>query len=259
MKRAVVVALACVLALSGASAAMAEEDSTPQPVVRMGDWVEIGDDLFVNFIISLTTEYQTTHNLDFEGDIQDGTATLDCQSSACYAGQGDHLWNEGRIGFDIRYKKNLKAQFLYETQAVYDGSVIDDRATNTVHVERWWIDYQFNDTPFRLRVGAWLYQPDIGGTRSDDDPGLHLFAEFGNFEIKFGAIIEEESSTQFDGRTPDVPNRLTNDNDNIHYELLFNYESKPHKFCLCIFWDRDRMEDGKGQTEMDYVQGMPGW
>jgi predicted deacylase len=52
MKRAVVVGLACMLAMSGASAALAqEEDTTPEPVVRMGDWVEIGDDLFVNFII----------------------------------------------------------------------------------------------------------------------------------------------------------------------------------------------------------------
>ena len=263
MKRAVVVGLACMLAMSGASAALAqEEDTTPEPVVRMGDWVEIGDDLFVNFIITNTMEYQTTTNYDFEGDIQDGTATTDCQSSACYAGQGDHFWNEGRIGFDVRYKKNLTAQLLYETQAVYDGSVIDDAATNTVHVERFWIDYDFENTPFRLRVGAWLYQPDIGGTRTDDDPGLHLFAEFGNFEFKFGAIIEQESSLAFDGRPesdPSVPNRLTNDNDNIHYEFLINYESKPHSFCLCVFWDRDRMETGKGQTEMDYVQVMPGW
>jgi hypothetical protein len=261
MKRAVVVALVCIWAVSFTSAALAQEDedSAPQPVVRMGDWVEIGDDLFVNFIITLTMQYQTTQNLDFEGDIQDGTATTDCQSSACYVGQGDHLWNEGRIGFDIKYKKNLKAQFLYETQGVYDGSVIDDRETNTVHVERWWVDYTFDNTPFRLRVGAWLYGPDIGELRNDDDPGLHLFAEFGNFELKFGAIVEEESSTQFAGRTPDVPNRLTNDNDNIHYEFLINYESKPHRVCLCIFWDRDRMEDGQGQTEVDYVQVMPGW
>jgi hypothetical protein len=88
---------------------------------------------------------------------------------------------------------------------------------------------------------------------------LHLFAEFGNFEFKFGAIIEEESSLAFDGRTANVPNRVTNDNDNIHYEFLFNYTSKPHTFCLCVFWDRDRMEQGKGQTEMDYIQVMPGW
>jgi hypothetical protein len=260
MKRAVVVVtLASVWALSFTSAALAQEDSAPQPVVRMGDWVEIGDDLFVNFIITLTMQYQTTTNLDFEGDIQDGTATTDCQSSACYVGQGDHLWNEGRIGFDIRYKKNLKAQFLYETQAVYDGSVIDDRETNTVHVERWWVDYTFQGTPFRMRLGAWLYSPDIARLRFDDDPGLHVFAEFGNFEFKFGAIVEDESSTAFDGRTPNVPNRHVNDNDNIHYEFLLNYESKPHQFCLCVFWDRDRMEDGKGQTEMDYVQIMPGW
>ena len=52
MKRAVVVVLVCVLALSLAPAALAQ-DTAPQPVVRMGDWVEIGDDLFVNFIVPL--------------------------------------------------------------------------------------------------------------------------------------------------------------------------------------------------------------
>jgi hypothetical protein len=262
MKRAVAVVLGCVLTLSLASAAVAAEDSTPKPVVRMGDWVEIGDDLFVNFIISITGHYQTTTNLEFEGDIQDGTATTDCQSSSCYVGQGDHLQNESRIGFDVMYKKNLRAQVLYETQTVYDGTNIDDADTNTVHIERFWVDYKFANTPFRALVGAWLYGPDIGELRNDDDPGLHLFAEFGNFEFKFGAIIEQESSLAFDGRPesdPSVPNRLTNDNDNIHYEFLVNYESKPHRFCLCVFWDRDRMETGKGQTEMDYIQVMPGW
>jgi hypothetical protein len=259
MKRAIAVVLAYVLALSLISVAMAAEDSTPKPVVRMGDWVEVGDDLFVNFIITNTMHYQTTTNLDFEGDIQDGTATLEGSSSNLYVGSGDHFQNEGRIGFDVMYKKNLKAQVLYETQTVYDGSMIDDAGDNAVHIERFWVDYKFANTPFRARVGAWLYGPDIGQLRNDDDPGLHLFAEFGNFEFKFGAIIEEESSLAFDGRTANVPNRVTNDNDNIHYEFLFNYTSKPHTFCLCVFWDRDRMEQGKGQTEMDYIQVMPGW
>jgi len=259
MKRVVPVGLACLLVLSSMSVAMAAEDTTPKSVVRMGDWVEVGDDLFVNFILSITGHYQTTTNLDFEGDIQDGTATTEGSSSSLYVGQGDHLQNESRIGFDIMYKKNLKAQILYETQTVYDGTVIDDGGDNAVHIERFWVDYKFANTPFRARVGAWLYGPDIGELRNDDDPGIHLFAEFGNFEFKFGAIIEEESSIRFGGRTPNVPNNLTNDNDNIHYEFLFNYESKPHRICLCIFWDRDRMEQGKGQTEMDYIQVMPGW
>jgi hypothetical protein len=263
MKRAVAVVLVCVLALSLAPAALAQ-DSAPQPVVRMGDWVEIGDELFVNFIASVTGHYQTTTNLDFEGDVQDGTATTDCQSSSCYVGQGDHLQNESRFGVDLMYKKNLKARVLYETQGVYDGSNIDGTDTNTTRIERFEIHYKFANTPFRMTIGAWLYGPDIGELRNDDDPGLHLYAEFGNFEFKFGALIEESSSWAFDNRNADQDppgdfNRYTNDNNNIHYEFLVNYESKPHRFCLCVFWDRDRMEQGNGQTEMDYIQVMPGW
>jgi hypothetical protein len=249
--------------LSLAAAAMAQS-TAPKPVVRVGNWVEVGDDVFVHFILSNTMEYQTTTNLDFERKIQDGTASANGQSSATYIGQGDHFQNEARIGLDFKYKKNLEAQVLYETQTVYDGTNIDATDTNTNHIERFWIDYKFAGTPFRARIGAWLYGPDIAQLRQDDDPGLHLWADFGNFSFKFGAIIEDSSSLEFDNRNANraFPNnfvRYTNDNNDIHYEFLFNYTSKPHKFCLCIFWDRDRMEAGKGQTEADYVQIMPGW
>jgi len=69
MKRAVQATLICTIVLSIMSIAAAQQE--PVPVVRMGDWIEIGDDVFMNFIAQTRIHYQWTHNYDFEDDIRD--------------------------------------------------------------------------------------------------------------------------------------------------------------------------------------------
>ena len=86
----------------------------------------------------------------------------------------------------------------------------------------------------------------------DDDPGFHLFYEQGPLDIQLSITIEEESGRRFSG--PGGAH-LQNDNDNIKYFLGLRYKAKPHTFCLCLHWERDRF----GATEHDFFQVMPGW
>jgi len=48
--------------------------------------------------------------------------------------------------------------------------------------ERYWIDYKFQGTPLRMRVGADLWNVDQAGLYGDDDPRFALFGEFGDFD-----------------------------------------------------------------------------
>jgi hypothetical protein len=257
MKRVVHVVLACAVVLAIGAIAVAQEPLVP--VVRMGDWVEIGDEVFMNLVFSNTIYYRTTTNLDFEDRIQDRTNSNDPSSSTNRVRQGDHLASEARFGFDVRYQKNLTAQMLFEQENIFDGTNIDVD-DDAVHVERFWVDYRFPDTPFRFRVGSWIQTLDIAGMWYDDDPAAYIFAEFGNLELRLSAQIEEESS-RAGGQRPGFTGtqQVTNDNDEIRYEVALTYTTKPHKFGLYGVWHRDRFEEGEGQVENDYVVAALGW
>ena len=78
MKRFTVLALACVMALAMVSIAVAQ----PKPVVRMGDWVEIGNDAWMNIIATIDTRYFTNHNADFEDRLRDSTSSAQVTTGA---------------------------------------------------------------------------------------------------------------------------------------------------------------------------------
>ena len=50
MKRYVTLVLACALVLAVGSTAVAQQ--VPAPVVRMGDWIELSDEVWMNLIFS---------------------------------------------------------------------------------------------------------------------------------------------------------------------------------------------------------------
>jgi hypothetical protein len=162
MKRLTQLALACMLVLSVVPLVAAQQ--VPQPVVRLGDWVEVAPEVFMNWIVTTDIRYQTVENYDFENRIQDRPGSRDPHSTVPHGGDADILWEESRIGVDVRYLKNLKMQVLFEQQATMDGNTIDQTVTpspgpavqtysnggdllaapserNTVNLERFWIDY----------------------------------------------------------------------------------------------------------------------
>jgi hypothetical protein len=239
----------------------------------MGDWVEIGNEVFMNFIAAADIRYRTTTNYDFEDRVMDGVATRSPTSSNLYAGEGDFSQVEARLGVDMRYQKNLTMQVLAEAQYIIDGNLIDDRhntsapganpsvtgiagstENNGFHIERYWIDYAFPGTPLRIRVGADLWSIDPAFLVRDDDPRFAVFATFGpnnEIELSAAAVIQREAARL----------GLQNDNDNVYYTFSFAYNMKPHRIGLSMAYFRDRFEGASGQPnpgqKIDSVLLMP--
>jgi hypothetical protein len=279
MKRVTQLALACATVLALVSVAAAQ---TPTPVVRIGDWVEIGNEAFMNIIATIDTRYYTNHNPDFENDVQDGVLSRNLSgSSTSYIGVGDFLEAEIRWGVDMRYQKNLRMRVLFETQQVFDGNRIDDRQNNTTpgcsddcpgarlgqrsfpgpsqedgspHVERYWIDYKFPlAADVHMRVGADLWRLDQASLLGDDDPRFTLYGTAGPFEWGAAAVIQEESHRL----------GLANDNDSVYYTFHLAYNMRPHKVALDWAYHRDRFNGATGNgaegTKFDTVLIMPSW
>ena len=119
----------CTLVL--ATVSMATAQSVPTPVVRMGDWVEVGNEVFMNIIAAADIRYVTTQNYDFESGIRDRPLTRNPVASSIWEGPLDGLQAELRFGGDFRYQKNLQMQVLFETQSIFDGNLIDDRGNSS--------------------------------------------------------------------------------------------------------------------------------
>ena len=249
MKRVTQLAGVGVLVLSLVAVATAQ---VPTPVIRMGDWVEIGNEVFMNFIAQADIRFRATHNWDWEDDVRDRVSTRSPTAGAAYGGEGDFTQVEARLGADMRYQKNLRLQVLAEAQYWMDGNLIDDRhntsnpgqavsttgipistENNGFHIERYWIDYAFPQTPLRIRVGADLWTTDQAGLLGDDDPRAAFFLELGqNKEIQiYGAMVWQSESARVG---------LQNDNDFNYYTFGVSYNFKPHKVALDMAYFRDR-------------------
>src|SRR5262249_43149243 len=93
-----------------------------------------------------------------------------------------------------------------------------------------WLDYKFEGTPLRLRVGFDLWQVDQAGLIGDNDPRIALFGDFGVFDVMGAAVYQYESQRI----------GLTNDNDLIYYTFSAGYNLRPHRFQLDVIYTRDR-------------------
>ena len=87
LKRHVCIGLLCALALSIAAVAGAQQ--VPQPVVRMGNAIELADDVWIDFIGQGDIRFQFTENTDFEGDIRDRVPVRSNTETVPHIGTGD--------------------------------------------------------------------------------------------------------------------------------------------------------------------------
>ena len=72
MKRLMQIALVGVLLLAGLSIAMAQQE--PQPVVRLGNFIEVGNDVWMHILATADIRYRTVENYDFEARVRDMVA-----------------------------------------------------------------------------------------------------------------------------------------------------------------------------------------
>jgi hypothetical protein len=101
MRRLTQLTLVGVLLLVGVSLAAAQQ--APQSVVRLGNWIEVGNDLFMHIIATSDIRYKVAHNLDWESRIRDQGASRSPTSTSQHETEGDLLYAELRFGVDFRY------------------------------------------------------------------------------------------------------------------------------------------------------------
>jgi hypothetical protein len=246
MKRLTQIATVGIFLLAVVSIAGAQQEL--QPVVRLGNFMEVSNDLFMHMIATVDARYVTVENRDFEKNTRDRVLGRQNNDTPSQVSDSDAAWFLNRLGVEARYQKNLEIYLLFEHRQFVDGNLIDDRANSTnpggtdvfgreaagenpgFHTERYYIRYKFPGTPLKLHVGADLWTVDQAGIVGDDDPRIILFGEFGNFDVMGGAVIQYESQRI----------GLENDNDLIYYTFSAGYNLKPHRFQFDVVYMRDR-------------------
>jgi hypothetical protein len=227
-------------------ASVAAAQQKPEPVIRIGDWVEIGNEAFMNIIAGGDIRYNTAHNMDFESDVRDTPPSRDPFNTVNINQQDDALFFQGRLGADFRHQKNFLFQILFQWEGAMDGNLVDDRHNATspgggtgavtedesTNLERMWMEYKFEGTPVRIRVGADLWFSDQGGMIADDDPRFALYLDLpGDLEIGAWAVLQTSS----------LRLGLTNDHDFWYYVFHASYKgAKPMVLALDAVYFRDR-------------------
>src|SRR3989475_4369597 len=246
MRRLTQIALMGVLVLMVASLASAQQ--VPEPMVRLGNFIEVGNDVFMKIMASADIRYHTSENYDFDSKVRDRTNSRFPGDTVAMNAESDLMFAQLRLGVEAKYQKNLTLYLLFQHEQIMDGNTIDDRSNSTTpggtsvfngaavsenpgfHTERYWIDYKFAGTPFRMRVGADLWQQDQAGLVGDDDPRFAIFGDFGDIDVMAAAVYQYESQRL----------GLENDNDLIYYTFSAGYNLKPHRFQLDVTYYRDR-------------------
>jgi hypothetical protein len=257
---------------------LAAAQQVPQQVIRIGDWVEIGNEAFMNLIGTADLRYRTVSNYDFEDGTRDRAASRDPFSTLIQSQEGDIFWVQAQFGVDFMYDKNLKARILFRHETVLDGNLVDNRENDAnpggtdifgraasnegegTNLERVWIDYTFPGEMnwLRMFVGSEIWCPDQACLLSDDDPRFAVFTTFGpkkEIELYAAAVIQSEASRI----------GLQNDNDFIYYTFGGSYDFKPHRVALNATYFRERFNgaptavNARLGEKHDSVLIMPSW
>src|SRR5262245_33632732 len=254
MKRLTQLVLMGVLLLAMASLAAAQArppgptEGGLQPVVRLGNFVEVGNDLWMHIIATADIRYSSVQNQDFETNVRDRASSRNPESTAAQVAESDENWILLYFGGEFRYQKSLSMFMEFEERKLIDGNMMDDRANCTnpggtnvfgtaastenpgFRIQQLYIDYKFIGTPLRLRVGADLWNLDPAGLLGRHDPRAALFGEFGNFDVMAAAVMKRSAT------------RLGyEDNNNfIYYTFSAGYNLRPHRFQFDVAYFRDR-------------------
>src|ERR671931_1283556 len=269
MQRWTQIALIGVVILALASLAAAQgtlqvPSGAAVPSMRFGNFIEIGNDVLMHIIATGDFRYNTTTNFDFERKVRDRVASRNPESTIEQGGESDVFWLLSRFGVDFRYQKSTELQLVLEQRTNLDGNTSDDRfnSTNPGGTDIFgraastenkgyfcvycWLDYKFEGTPLRMRVGFDLWTLDQAGLIGDNDPRFAVFGEFGDLDVMAAAVL------QFTNQRLGLPN----DNDLWYYTFSAGYNLKPHRFQVDVAYFRDRFsgaDTGAGRPIVDPI------
>src|SRR5262249_26975889 len=262
MKRLIPIVIMGVLLLAGASRAAAQARPPapaapePQPVVRLGNFIEVGNDVWMHILATADVRYSTVENRDFERRVRDRAGSRNPESTSSQVSESDGNWILLRFGGDWRYQKNLSMHMEFEERKFIDGNTMDDRANCTnpggtnvfgtaasdenpgFRIQSLYIDYKFTGTPLRMRVGADLWNLDPAGLVGRHDPRAALIGEFGDIDVLAAVVFRREGQ------------RLgyENNNDFLYYTFSAGYNMRPHRFQFDVVYYHDRFTGAQMQT-----------
>src|SRR5215470_11607603 len=132
MKRWTQIALLGVVILAIASLAAAQgtlqvPSGTPQPTMRFGNFIEVGNDVLMHIIATTDFRYNATNNFDFTSQVRDRVASRAVTDTVAQGGESDVFWMLSRFGMDFRYQKNTEVQIVLESRVNLDSNTTDDR------------------------------------------------------------------------------------------------------------------------------------
>src|SRR5262249_1203889 len=187
MKRLIQIVLIVVVVLGVASMAGAQArppeapGGEPRPVVRLGNYIEVGNDVWMQILGLADLRYQTVNNFDFEGRVRDRVPSRNPLDTREQSGDYKGIWRIIRVGTDFRYQKNLSMELQVEERPNVDQSIDRSRFNSTnpggtdifgrgpvsenngpAFIDAW-IDYKFEGTPLRMRAGWDLSSVDQAG------------------------------------------------------------------------------------------------
>src|SRR5262249_50424093 len=121
MKHLTQIAIVGVLLLAVVSIAGAQQ--ALQPVYRLGNFIEVGNDVFMHLIATVEARIVTVENRDFEKNVRDRTNSRFPDDTAAQVTDSDATWFANRLGVEMRYQKNLTMYLLFEQGAFGDSDV----------------------------------------------------------------------------------------------------------------------------------------
>src|SRR5215510_16370353 len=99
MRRLTQLVLIVVVVLGAATLAAAQQ--AMQPVVRLGNFLEVGNDVFMHIIGTADIRYKTVQNFDFENRVRDRTNGRSPSDTAAQESDSDLSYAELRLGVEL--------------------------------------------------------------------------------------------------------------------------------------------------------------
>src|SRR5262249_28109485 len=123
------------LAMASLAAAQARQAAPTegglQPVVRLGNFIEVGNDVWMHIIATADIRYSSVQNQDFETNVPYRASSRHPESTAAQVAESDENWILLRFGGEFRYQKSLAMYMEFEERKLIDGNTMDDRANCT--------------------------------------------------------------------------------------------------------------------------------
>jgi len=89
-----------VLLLAGVPLAVAQP--ALQPVMRLGNFIEVGNDVWMHVMATMDARYKTIENADFENKVRDRTIGRNPTEPAQHDQEGDLFYAELRFGAEFK-------------------------------------------------------------------------------------------------------------------------------------------------------------